>query len=439
MKKHLSEEELLKMAATWQVAKVGRHREDDGTVPGWHTWSQSHSQKEDEIVICRGREEWQRTNPETKEQQHLNVSLVSWNILSDTWWQWGKQQGNYDHTPQEEGEWSFRLRVMLTWIERLNPDVLALQEVDYDKFAIDILPELDRMGYCGSMQKPKKKAETQPCGVATFWKNEKFGMEKETSFSRTQCVILQNRQTNNDPQYCSQVCITNVHLESSQSELGSDRRARQLNSALAFAAAEAPNAALLVCGDCNTGADAQLFRVLREHQWHGHSLSSVYEHPSTHRTLPVSVATFMVPGHHYVIDHMLYDQDTLRLKCALDAFSKEEMEEHVHAKGDQCGFPSAFCPSDHIPIGAVFELLPQAATLPQRQQQTAMISEERKSELVAQWASLQAQRPPHRKGKPTPEELVERKAYASAVKAWKETVQGNTRELDFVVQLIKGK
>lgn len=107
----------------------------------------------------------------------------------------------------------------------------------------------------------------------------------------------------------------NLHLEASQGPDKSDRRARQLNSALTYAATEAPAAALLVCGD---------FRVLRDYRWHGHALSSVYQHPDTHQTLPVSRATFMVPGHHYVIDHILYNQDSLRLKVALDPFSKEE-------------------------------------------------------------------------------------------------------------------
>ena len=323
------------------------------------------------------------------------------------------------------------MQLLLRWIESLNPDVLALQEVDYQKFEEDLLPELSKRGYNGSMQKPKKKADKQPCGVATFWKSELLELVQEKSFSRTQCLVLNCRENN------SQVCITNVHLEASQSEKGSDSRARQLNSALAYAAAEAPDAALLVCGDCNTGADAQLFRVLRDYQWHGHALSSVYEHPHTHKTLPVSFATFAVPGHHYVIDHMLYDQDTLRLRCALDAFSEEEMEEHVHPKGNECGFPSPLCPSDHIPIGAMFELLPE--TKRPVTQPAVVVSEERKGQLTAQWESLQLSRPAHTKGQPTPQQIQERRAYAAAVRAWKATVEDNKAELEFVTQLIKSK
>ena len=304
---------------------------------------------------------------------------MSWNILSDAWWQQGKPIGEYDHTPEEHGEWLFRLKLLLQWIEVFHPDVLALQEVDYDKFGEDLLPELSKHGYDGRMQNPKKKAAKQPCGVATFWKKDKYTLEKEVSFSRTQCVVLNCSETETQtiPQ---QLCIINVHLESSQTEVGCDRRARQLNSALAYAATEARSAALLICGDCNTGADASLFRAIRDYQWHGHSLSSVYEHPDTHATLPVSGATFMVPHHHFVIDHMLYEQDTLKLKCALNASSQEEVDDHV--QGLESGFPSAFCPSDHIPVRAMFEVLSYSR---QSEPETVTtVSEERKAELTAE-------------------------------------------------------
>lgn len=432
MKKVASEQEILKEACTFQPSKVGRHREEDGTVPGWHEWSRQHSQREDTIEICHGREQW-RNQQEHLQQNDAIISLVSWNILSDTWWHKSRSEGEYQHTPQAEGEWPFRLERLLRWIEAFNPDLLALQEVDFEKFEEDLQPILLERGYLGNMQKPKKKAEKQPCGVATFWKQAKFEQQKEASFSRTQCTLFRYIPAN------SQVCVVNVHLESSQTEMGADRRARQLNSALAYAANETPkNTALLLCGDCNTGADSQLFRVLREYQLHGHALSAVYEHPDTHKTLPVSVATFMVPGHHYVIDHMLYDQDTLRLWCALNAFSEEEMVEHVHSKGLDSGFPSAFLPSDHVPIGAMFELLAQP-TAGAEETKPETLSDERKSELTAQWEKLTSQKPANTKGKPTPAQIEERRAYASALKLWKEAFQHNSLESDFVNRLIKGK
>ncbi|CAB9511176.1 angel homolog 2 [Seminavis robusta] len=424
-------EKLLQMAAQkGEPRVVGRYREADGVVPGWHKWAAQHSQKEDEIVICRGRNEWrQAACDDDDNDKHLSV--VSWNILSNTWWEQGKKDGEYDHTHPEHGDWSFRFQRLLQWMEQLDPDVLAVQELDYVKFETDMLPELQRRGYEGMMQQPKKKAADQPCGNATFWKSTIFQLVQQASFSRTLCTVLDMTEDK-----VGQVCIVNVHLESSQSDVGFDRRARQMNSALAYAASEAPGAALLVCGDCNTGADAELFRVLREHEWHGHNFSSVYEHPSTHKTLPVSVATFICPGAHYVIDHMLYAQDCLRLRCALDAFSPEEMDEHVHAKGDDCGFPSAFCPSDHVPIGAIFEILPQQH---KKSKAVAALSPEREEELGRQWDALCSERPPHTKGKPSPEELAARKKFAALVKAWKETLKDNPLETEFVAKLTKKK
>ena len=422
-----SEDELIQLASIWQPNKVGRNRQEDGTVPGWHEWSKLHSQRDDDIVICRGRDGWQK-----EQQQHQastnHLSILSWNILSDTWYQKSKSEGEYTHVDDAVGEWSYRFQLLIKeWITPMQPDIVAFQEVDYDKFEVDVLPTLRSLGYDGKMQNPKKKAKTQPCGVATFWKqSNKFDFVTEKSSSRTQCVVL-NFNGIDEKQQCQQqeqICIANVHLESSQNEIASGHRARQLNSALSFASSTevSKTAAVIVCGDCNTGVDAQIFHVLREYQWHGHSLSSVYEHPNTHTTLPVSVATFMVPNHHYVIDHMLYDQDTLRLKCALDAFTHEEKQEHIYATGDECGFPSKFCPSDHIPIGAIFELLPLKP-----------ISKERQEELKAEWETIQSQCPLQFKGKPTPEQIGQQRSYKATVNSWKESFKNNAVEYEYVI------
>merc|ERR1712224_429151 len=110
---------------------------------------------------------------------------------------------------------------------------------------------------------------------------------------------------------------------------------------------------LVVCGDFNTGADSGLFRALRTEKWHGHDLSSVYEHPSTADTLPANRATYAIPGHHYMVDHILYSHDNATLSAALSAFTPSEIDEHL-GEGLEKGFPTEFCPSDHLPIGAVF-------------------------------------------------------------------------------------
>ena len=430
-KNHLSEQELIALAASWDDSSTGRHREKDGTEPGWSAWSGKHAQRNDTVAICKGREGWMTYSEQNKDTSQ-QISIVSWNILSDTWWRKQKSEGDFEHTETEQGDWSFRRRRILEWIEQLNPDVLTLQEFDYEKFELDLHPELAKLGYAGKIQTPKKKADKQPCGNATFWKDEKLHFRKENSTSRTQCVVLSNQDDG------KQLCVINVHLESSQSQLGADRRARQLNSALSYAAAEAPTAAIIIGGDFNTGKSSNLLHALRDHEWHGHSLSSVYEHPDTYETFPVRHATFMVPGHHYCIDHILYGHDDVKLECALDAFREEEREEQVRSKGTDAGFPSELCPSDHIPIGAMFELLPQKAAEETVVNDEMAILEERQQKLLMEWRSLKAQQPTKITGKPTPEQIAERKAHAALVKEWKATLQDETENV-FATNLVKGR
>lgn len=129
----------------------------------------------------------------------------------------------------------------------------------------------------------------------------------------------------------------------------------------------------------------------------------------------------MMPGRHYVIDHMLYSQDRLSLKGALDALSKEQADQHVVPKGIECGFPS-----DHIPIGGVFEILPPTPNSSDDEEvEMAPISPEREAELTGQWEALLATKPPHTKGKPSAEQIEERRGYAATVKEWKQSFQGN--------------
>ena len=105
------------------------------------------------------------------------------------------------------------------------------------------------------------------------------------------------------------------------------------------------------------------------------------------------------------------------------------MEEEVYSKGIECGFPTAFCPSDHVPIGAIFEILPQT--------QQALLSPERERVLTRQWDTLRSQRPPKTRGKPGPEELAASQNFAANVKAWKEAMKDDALEFEFVTKLIK--
>lgn len=211
---------------------------------------------------------------------------------------------DYRQTAPEHGQWTNRLATLLQWVDDLGPTVIALQEVDEVKFEADLHGAMRERGYDGRLQHPKQKkdaAQPQPCGVATFWRRERFHLLSEAVKSRTLCVTLGAEQEERP------LCVVNVHLEAAQSAEGADRRARQAGSALAWVEREAPGVAVVLCGDFNTGADSPLHHVLREHQWHGHALASVYEHPAARTTIPTTVATFVGScERRYLIDHMWY-------------------------------------------------------------------------------------------------------------------------------------
>jgi endonuclease/exonuclease/phosphatase family metal-dependent hydrolase len=202
----------------------------------------------------------------------------------------------------EHGDWPNRLASILRWIDAVAPTILALQEVDIAKFESDLSPALQLRGYAGRVQQPKHThvKATQPCGVATFWKSDRFSLVAEVSKSRTMALHFASTEESR-----AALVMINVHLEAAQSLEGADRRARQAGSVLEWAQKAASGVSVILCGDFNTGADSPLHHVIRRHQWHGHDLASVYEHPAAKHTIPTSIATFAGSPHlRYLIDHM---------------------------------------------------------------------------------------------------------------------------------------
>ena len=437
-------------------------------------WAKNHPQNDAVVRVCHGRDEWREAllegeassssssfknddNNSSDEHKHElehepELSIVSWNTLSDTWYEQGATTTNntthttiYDHTPRECGVWEGRFPLLLEWISSLRPDVLALQEVDYERFESELLPELARrkFGYDGMIQHSKQKKKNkskqhqqqqqQPCGVATFWCSDKLELLDHRVGSRSLATRFrfkrQRRNSSNGASASVAFTVVNVHLESPYRFGGHRRscndvdhcyekkRTGQLDSPLRWAAATTTASGsipLVLCGDFNAGAESTLFRALlvrertshatktatrtqRERQqeqqrhrqsrcWHGHDLCSVYEHPSALGALPVAT-TFCLPNHHCAIDHVLYTHDTATLRAVLDPLTQSERNEQLgkttasggndsngngsNGNGStddddngndlERGFPNKFCPSDHLPIGALFTLRHQPA------------------------------------------------------------------------------
>jgi len=320
---------------------------------------------------------------------------------------------------------------MLGWIEEVNPSVICLQEVDYQLFESDLLPALQSLGYSGLSQRPKKMCKNQPCGCATFWRHDRFKLNKHCIKSRAMAVHLCDRTHQSQ-----EVVVVNVHLEASQSAAAARNRARQINSPLRWAAEQATGVPILIAGDFNTGSDSALLQVLRSECWHGHDLAAAYEHPSASDTLPVCNASMASHDARLLIDHIFYSHTQFELECILEPFDDAE------AKASFChdpnrGLPDKICPSDHIPIAAEFRITSTSTTkrTPTNQVTADDVCQDRRAALEAHWLSMQADGPAKSRGKPSGEQLSALRAHAALVKGWMSTL--STAERTFVVSLKK--
>ena len=183
------EDNILKLAAGWDETDkelAGNVRDEHGRLHEWTEWASSHAQKDHEVLVCHGRDEW-RLATEQSINNLPSISVISWNTLSDTWYEKEKEE-TYTHTEPHHGTWEARFPRFVEWVKSLRPDVLALQEVDFDKFHSHFLPAFQKIGYEGFMQSQKNQSARQPCGVATFWSTAKLRLPatgaREHSFSR---------------------------------------------------------------------------------------------------------------------------------------------------------------------------------------------------------------------------------------------------------------
>jgi len=150
----------------------------------------------------------------------------------------------------------------------------------------------------------------------------------------------------------TQIVVVNAHLHVSQSKT----RAEQIDKCLKRVAEKNPDAALVLAGDFNSGPESCLANVLRSYQWRGYGLASAYQHPGAEHTSPVADGTFVADGARFFIDHVYYQYTRFRLQSLLQPLL--EPARRASLGPGRPGIPDRNVPSDHIPIGAVLQLLP---------------------------------------------------------------------------------
>jgi mRNA deadenylase 3'-5' endonuclease subunit Ccr4 len=391
-----------------------------GLTEDWDLWVQQHPHRELPVDIHIGMQ--RRFGPSAAE-----LSVVSWNTLSKTWLEKGRDDTDYVNVPLECFDWSSRSQQLVAGLLALDADVILLQEVDFEVFQDSFMDPLSQAGYQGIMQNDIKRAEEQPCGNATFWKTDKLQLQWAEHRSRT---LITGFSVLCAPSAGSRVTVINAHLESSQSKFG--QRASQLHSALGKVRS---SDAVILGGDFNTGTDSPINAVLRNFRWHGHALAAAYEHPAAETTAQASECTFAVSGgHRYSIDHILYSHEKLRPTALLEALPEDLRFKCLGVATK--GLPDMHVPSDHIPVGAIFAVSPTSADLPAiiempktKAEETLLWNSSNNPLSIEQqqtWLMLCNECSSKPNGRPTPEEI---KARGEEKKARLAKVQ------DFVVSL----
>ena len=328
---------------------------------------------------------------DTANNEH-EISVVSWNILSETWY------AGWDGKPMIAND---RREKTKEWLARLVPTgVIVLQEVDYEAHESWLAPFMASLDYGTMMQKCKGNH----CGICICWSLGNIFPFRNQSFSRAIAVELKN---NND----QAVTIVGVHLESRSN--GSDsreNRARQLNSPLKWASE--CGGPLIVVGDFNEGADSMLFHAIRNGNWHTHQLAMAHEHWGAKDSLTTSFATYAARGRRYRIDHVVYSHEYLILKGVYDLLTFEEKESMfgVGLTANKRSIPDDNFPSDHMPIGACFEIRngPLEELPPE-------LTETRKAELIELADEFVLVRPNSR---PSPAEIEHLRAAKMEYNMW---------------------
>ncbi|KAL5261047.1 hypothetical protein ACHWQZ_G006933 [Mnemiopsis leidyi] len=126
-----------------------------------------------------------------KTGKHMSFKVMCYNILSDSLAKGTK----YGYCPSSALAWDHRKHLIMSQITESGADIIALQEVETDKYYNFFLPALKNQGYEGCFC-PKSRSKTLPeeerkhvDGCAIFFNRNKFGLHKEKFIDYSQLAI----------------------------------------------------------------------------------------------------------------------------------------------------------------------------------------------------------------------------------------------------------
>lgn len=343
---------------------------------------------------------------------YTTFTVMSYNVLCQSY------TAKYTYTPPISLALQFREQLALREIRQLNPSILCLQEVSGFSYFNVWLPAMRMAGYEGIFKQKGSAKDVPPShvgnidGCATFWRRDQFGLLEEWAFeygllvseNHTDPELLKSkdseRLTGKDQvglivvlrhlESSERVIVANTHIfwNPKYSDVKTiqacllveevERTARRYQNPTSTSRNNQLATPLIICGDFNSTPSSDVYRVYSGESTladiisnpessglHGRdygrftdpiykwniarylSLKSAYSTPfGDGQRIPFTNYT---PDFTAVIDYLWYSTATLSVEAVL-----EEVDP-AHVKS-VLGFPSEFCPSDHISIMAKFKL-----------------------------------------------------------------------------------
>lgn len=353
-------------------------------------------------VLCRSARRTVRTRPAARRgeaktktapanrtcaamAERRQCRVMSYNVLADKF----TSPAKYFYVAPELLEWPARLELIRAEIERRDPDVLCLQEVDLATAERDFA----RPGFAVVVQNDRKRSKEHTTGAAVVYRTSDFRLGWTNSRSRALAVELvrvaggaeaeeaEEKAEAGPPAQAGRLWVGTVHLEGHPdlgwkrlNQLSSllkhlwNRQSAQLRAAgLRGDDVDPAACATVIAGDFNCTADETAYELLAK---------GVVRAGASEGGVPVTKAD-VAHGYRFrsAYSDVLGREPELTFSvgpagirpCALDFMFASEPALRAVSVGEPCapglverlkgaGLPDAERGSDHLPISAVYEL-----------------------------------------------------------------------------------
>jgi len=288
------------------------------------------------------------TDANSSEEGRIELTLLQWNILSQTL----GINGDFVATPEAALAWSHREPLLVQEIQRHEPDVICLEEVDCFS---QLSSHLEALGFAGVwVPKPsspclKFKDNMGPDGNAVFFKRSRFELVKSyhrvlnadneggTPSSGTVLICQLEHRTSK-----KRVTVCCTHLKAKKGFEGV--RLAQAGHLLHIIREEKGERTILA-GDFNAGLDESVYMLVKEQG----GLESAYKQVLSKEP---EYTTWKLRGNATdpskplekkdTIDFIFFDPKTLRSEAVLDL--PKDLGEGL--------LPNIIFPSDHMSMVA---------------------------------------------------------------------------------------